>query len=138
MEQSIFRKKSLAHISSPEQMDEYLRVTDPAVWMLLLAAAILIVGLLVWGVFASFDSFTTGKGKVEYGKMTIQFDDPDLAKKIRPGMKVTTGETETTISSVGKAEDGSIFAVADTGLSDGMYPVRISYKRTQVISLLIN
>ena len=138
MEQSLFRKKSLAQISSPDQMDEYMRVTNPSVWMLLLAAAILITGLVVWGIFASFDSFASGTGTVKNGKMTIQLDDPALAGRVQVGMKVRAGETETTVSSVGRTADGSAIVTAGTELADGTYPVKIFYKTTQVISLLTN
>lgn len=138
MEQSFFRKKSLERISSPEQMDEYLRVTNPSVWMMLLAAAVLVVGMIVWGAFASFESYASGTAEVKDGKMTIYFDDSSNAKKIKSGMNVTAGETETVINSIGEASDGRVIAVADTELSDGTYPVSIPYKRTRIISLLLN
>ena len=49
MNQQVFRKKSIERISSPEQLDAYIRVTTPGVWLLLTAIAILLVGVCVWG-----------------------------------------------------------------------------------------
>ena len=138
MEQPFFRKKSLERISSPDQLDEYLRVTNPSVWMMLLAAVILVVGMIVWGAFASFESYATGTAVVKDGKMTIYFDDSSNARKIKPGMQVSAGDTEAAINSTGQSDDGRIIAVADTELSDGSYPVSIPYKRTRIISLLLN
>lgn len=138
MEQSFFRKKSLERISSPEQMDEYLHVTNPSVWMMLLAAVVLVAGMIIWGTFASFESYATGTGIVENGKMTIYFDDSSKTSQIETGMKVQAGETEVSISSIGESEDGRVIAVADTELSDGKYSVSIPYKRTKIISLLLN
>lgn len=35
MENNLFRKKSLEHISSPEELHDYMRVTSPRLWMIL-------------------------------------------------------------------------------------------------------
>ncbi|MBR6332386.1 MAG: hypothetical protein IKR78_04560, partial [Dehalococcoidales bacterium] len=60
MDNPIFRKKSVEHISSPEQLNDYLHVTNLSVWLLLIAVAILLVGLLIWGGFAYITSFVGG------------------------------------------------------------------------------
>ena len=39
---SIFRKKSIARISSPEQLNDYICVSSPSVWLLLAAVAVLL------------------------------------------------------------------------------------------------
>ncbi len=138
MEQSLFRKKSLERISSPEQLNDYLRVTNPTVWVVLGAVILLLVGVIVWGSVASLESFATGTGVVQEGSMTIRFDDSEIARSVESGMTVAIGETTATVTSVGRAEDGSIFALAQTSLADGSYPVRVIYKTTQVRRLLFN
>ncbi len=50
-EKTIFRKKSLERVSSPEQLNDYIRVTAPSVWVILAATLLLIAGTLVWAVF---------------------------------------------------------------------------------------
>ncbi len=50
-EKSIFRKKSLERVSSPEQLNDYIKVTTPSVWVILAAMLILIAGTLFWAVF---------------------------------------------------------------------------------------
>ncbi len=50
-EKTIFRKKSLDRVTSPEQLNDYIKVTTPSVWMILLATMVLIVGTLFWSVF---------------------------------------------------------------------------------------
>ena len=47
----IFRQKSIDKVSSPEKLDDYIRVTRPGVWMTLAAIGILLVGTIVWGIF---------------------------------------------------------------------------------------
>ena len=49
----LFRKKSMDKISSPEELNDYIRVTSPSVWMVLAGTVILLVGFLAWGVFGT-------------------------------------------------------------------------------------
>ena len=51
----LFRKKSIEKVSTPEQLNDYIRVTTPSVWVVLIATALLLAGMLVWGVFGSID-----------------------------------------------------------------------------------
>ena len=51
MNDKIFRKKSIDRMSSPEQLNDYIKVTNPGVWMALAAIVILLIGVCVWGVF---------------------------------------------------------------------------------------
>ena len=138
MEESVFRKKSLERISSPEQLNDYLRVTNPTVWLVLGAVILLLLGVIVWGSIASIESFASGTGYVDNGVMTVRFDDPEIARSVEAGMTVTTGEQSATISSVGASSDGSLFALAQTTLADGSYPIKVVYKTTQVRRLLFN
>jgi hypothetical protein len=48
MEESIFRKSSLEKISSPEQLNDYMKVTSGGVWLLLLGLFALILAAGVW------------------------------------------------------------------------------------------
>ncbi len=50
-EKLIFREKSLEKVTSPEQLNDYIKVTRPSVWLILFATIILIIGTLVWTVF---------------------------------------------------------------------------------------
>ncbi|MBQ7174737.1 MAG: hypothetical protein IJR62_04665 [Lachnospiraceae bacterium] len=138
MGETLFRKKSLERISSPEALNDYLHVTSPSVWLILLAVILLLAGMLVWSSAASIDSFATGTAQVTDGTMYIHFDNEQIAENVQSGMTVTAGETASRISSIGKDAEGELFALAPTSLADGTYPVRIVFKQTQVLSLLFN
>lgn len=43
-------------ISSPEQLNDYIRVSNPGVWMILFCIIILLIGMCVWGVFGRFET----------------------------------------------------------------------------------
>lgn len=138
MDQKLYREKSLERISSPEQLNDYLRVTSPSVWIILAAIVILLAGLLVWSSVATIESYVSGTAEVKDGVMTIRFDDQKFAKNVETGMTVSAGDTQTSVSSIGRDAGGLYIATASTKLTDGFYPVRISYKRTQVLDLLFS
>ena len=138
MDESIYRKKSMDRITSPEELGDYLHVTNPSVWVILAAIILLLIGMLVWSSFASIDSFAVGTAQVENGSMRIYFDDALIASNVQSGMTVAVGETVSTISSVGTTVEGIRFASASTDLADGSYSARVLLRRTQVISLLFN
>ena len=136
MANQLFREKSLQYISSPEQINDYLKVTKPAVWATLVAIVILLVGLVIWGNFAYIGSSIDGYAEVEDGIMYMDFYSQEYAANVKEGMTISVGENNSTITSVGKDDNGIIFAVAYTNLSDGTYEATVTYKQTQVIGLL--
>lgn len=139
MDQSnLFRKESMEHIQSPEQLNDYMHVTNPAMWIVLAAVIVLLAGLLVWGASARIESYAAGTAQVQDGAMIVRFDDAQQAENIEAGMLVTIGETSAVISSVGREDDGSLFAVAQTSLADGNYPARVVFRQTQVLQFLFN
>ena len=136
MEQAqLYRKGSLEQIQSPEQLNDYLHVTNPSVWVLLTAVILLLAGLLVWGSFAYIDSEAFASAEVVDGVMTLRFDDPLAAESIEVGMTVNIGETSAEILSLGEDEQGS-FATAQVELPDGRYEASIRYRQTQILKLM--
>lgn len=139
MERSdLFRKESMDRIQSPEQLNDYLRVTNPAMWVVLAAVIILLAGVLAWSASAQIISYASGTARVQDGTMVVVFDDAQQATKVQTGMSVSVGESDAVISSIGSTDEGVLFAVAQTDLSDGSYPARVVFRRTQVLSLLFN
>ncbi|MBQ3276112.1 MAG: hypothetical protein IJH47_03520 [Oscillospiraceae bacterium] len=139
MEQSsLFRKESMERIQSPEQLNDYMRVTNPAMWTVLIAVILLLAGMLIWSATAQIDSYASGTAQVQDGTMVVVFDDARQAGNVEAGMTVTVGDTSSVISGVGTAEDGAVFAVADTALTDGSYSARVTFRQTQVLQLLFN
>ena len=135
---SLYRQKSMARIQSPEQLDDYLKVTNPGVWAVLAAVVLLLAGLLIWGSTAHITSFVQGVAVVDKGEMTITFEDEQAAKNVADGMTVMVGKATSQIQSVGVTTDGRIFALADTILADGVYEARVAYGQLQVLKLLLN
>ncbi len=56
MNKSIFRQKSLDRISSPEEIDNYIRVTRPSLWLALGVIILLLAALILWSVTARIEA----------------------------------------------------------------------------------
>ena len=48
MTQMIFRRKSLERIASPDQLDRYLQVSAPSLWLILLALFLMLGAAAAW------------------------------------------------------------------------------------------
>ena len=46
--EQLFREKTMERISSPEQLTDYLRVTNPGIWAVLTAVILILVGIIAW------------------------------------------------------------------------------------------
>lgn len=138
MEDSIFRKKSLERIKSPEELNDYLHVTSPAIWLVLGVIIFLLAALFLWSGFTSYESSALGKGTVSGGTITVTFDDENAAANIESGMNVTVGNVTGVISSVGRDSEGRIVALAGINMADGVYDAKVTYKQTRILRLLID
>ena len=136
MENNIFREKSMQRISSPEQMDDYLRVTNPSIWIILAAVIFLLVSLIVWSTFVSIESRITGTASVSENVMTLQLDDDTAAGTIETGMQATVGGIDTTITYIGRDAQNALLIGTETKIPDGVYEVSILYRTTKVIQML--
>ena len=66
----LFREKNLERLESPEQLNDYLRVTSPGVWMILSAVVLLLIGVFIWGVFGRIEATTQAVVVTENGEST--------------------------------------------------------------------
>ncbi len=82
MENNLFRKKSVEHISSPEQLHDYMRVTSPRLWMILSVVAALLIGFIIFACTTRMESTRSLKFQVESGWISsiVSSSDIDLIK----------------------------------------------------------
>ncbi|MBO7422931.1 MAG: hypothetical protein J6T99_06040 [Oscillospiraceae bacterium] len=138
MENQIFREKSLERLSSPEELNDYLHVTNPAIWVVLVAVILLLSGLLIWSSFTAIESSVAGTAVADKGVLTVTFEDEKKEQKIEPGMEVTVGNTCVEIISVTTDENGRRTAMATANLPDGVYDAKVGYQSTRILHLLFN
>jgi hypothetical protein len=60
MSRQIFRKVALERLSSPEQLDQLVKITTPSGWLALAALVILLLMLLAWAVLGTVPSQVSG------------------------------------------------------------------------------
>lgn len=75
--QSIFRSKSIDRISSPEQLNDYVRVASPRMWVVLLAVVVLLAGAVVWSAFGNIESIVYGVAIVDNQGCTVYLRQTD-------------------------------------------------------------
>ena len=44
-------EKKLRKVDSPEHLNQYIRLSNPGVWILLIAIVVLLIGVCAWGFF---------------------------------------------------------------------------------------
>lgn len=55
MKNNIFRKSAMDHMSSPEDLNDYIHVARPSVWVVLGAIVALLAGAIAWAVLGRID-----------------------------------------------------------------------------------
>ena len=50
---SLFRQESIERMQSPEKTDEYIRVSTPRAWILVVSLLLAVTGVVVWGFIGS-------------------------------------------------------------------------------------
>ena len=51
----IYREKNINRVNQPEDLNDYIRVTTPSVWIVLIAIALILVAILGWMVFGTVE-----------------------------------------------------------------------------------
>ncbi len=93
MNEQLFRKKSMEKVSSPEQLNEYIRVSDPGVWMVLAAIVILLIGVCIWGVLGHLDTTVKTVAVAEKNQITLYIKETDIGS-VKENTKVVINGAE--------------------------------------------
>lgn len=157
MEKQIFRKSSIDRVSSPEQLNDYIRVSNPGVWMILAAVIALLAGVCVWGIFGRLESKVFSAGMCKNGIFTCYVTEEDAAK-IKTGMTVTVNENDFVVSEIsekpiavnadmdsyliylgGFSEGQWLYEItADADIPDGAYKAEIVTESVSPMSFILN
>ena len=133
----IFREKSLERISSPEQLQDYMKVTNPGIWTILIAVIVLLAGLFVCSVTGKLETTVKATAIVDKGVATIVVTGAD-AEKIKADMTLRVNNQEYRIRELDWNVDGSALILADVDLPDGKYDAVIVTETVSPIHFLLN
>ena len=138
MNEGIFRKKSLERIKSPESMDDYIQVSNPSVWLLLMSIIVLLAGACVWGIFGHIDSTVDTSIQVQ-NEMVICSVDRQSISNLQKGMIVRFDGYEATISEIQQIEGSYICALnSNESIPDGFYEGKIVVSSISPVSFITN
>ncbi len=65
---SIFSESATEKLRSPDDLEKYVRVTTPSVWVVVSACIALFAGLFAWGLFGTVSTNVSATGAVINGK----------------------------------------------------------------------
>ena len=138
MSEKLFRKKSLDKIASPESLTDYIRVTNPGVWLVLAALIVLLAGACVWAIFGRMETKLPVTAKVENGMAAITLT-ADEAEKVAPGESVIFDGGEGVILTIeGPDEAGLYPAAAEMNAPDGTLRAEIVTESVSPMSFIVN
>ena len=130
----IFNERAVEKLRSPDDLDKYVQVTNPNVWVVLIAILALLAGLLAWGVFGSVTTSVDATGTCVNGKAMCFLNAETFAEVDVGDVAVVGGERMRVaeISSVPysldevHAEVGSDYLVE--ALVDGAWGYRVIFE----------
>lgn len=138
MNESIFREKSMEKVKSPDNLNEYIRIANPGVWMLLATIIFLLLGFCLWGIFGQIRTVVQVDAYSNGGVITCSLTDADAAA-VRPGMPVLIDGQEGAVTEVAVRSGSSCCTVTvPVSLPDGIYSAQIEVETIQPISFLLN
>ena len=133
-EDSVFRKKTLDRISSPEQLTDYLCVTNPEVWVILAAVILLLAGLFAWSMVGKLE--TKAEVKLVVSDHTAQII-PLGSETLSDGMPLRVSGQEVRIAFARTDEYGRSVGTAEVNLPDGTYDGTVVIEAVHPISFLL-
>ncbi len=158
MDNGLFRQKSLDKVSSPEQMNDYIRVTSPGVWLILAAVIAILAGLLIWSVLGRLETTVPAAAVAgPDGAAVCYIDEGDLSS-VHAGQTVHIAGIDYALSEVAAKPvvvDESFDAYAlhvggleagqwvypaelDGTLDEGIYEAKVVVDSVSPISFLLN
>lgn len=131
MNNGIFREKSIKRVSSPEQLGDYIRVSNPSVWMALAAVIILLAGVCVWGIFGRLETTVSTPVVAKDGQTVCYVSEKD-AGTVKAGMPMRVDDKEYKVLSVSFAPiqitdlfDSYALHIGGFGIGEWVYTVEV-------------
>ena len=139
MNETLFRQKSLDKVKSPENLDDYIQVSNPGMWLLLVSVIVLLAGACVWGIFGHLDSTVDTSIHAENGTLICFIMNEDFAS-VQEGMTVKFDEYEAVVTGTWQKEDPGYLCVLESeqAVPDGFYDGKIVTKSVRPLSFVVN
>ena len=120
MDNKLFRKNSLERVSSPEQLNDYVKVSSPGIWIILAAVIVLLIGACVWGIWGRLET-TVPAVVISKNGTAVCCCDTSYIAKVEVGMTVRVSERELIITSISSQETKLYDYAPEAGFGAGPY-----------------
>ena len=154
---SIFRKQALDRISSPEDLDNYLVVTKPGIWFVLIAIIVLLIGTFSWMILGRLETSINvavissdnqvmclvpsekSQEVINSGTVTIAKKEYSL-KDVGLSPQLITDETDINICIAGGLEENTLVLplAVETSLPEGIYSGNVVIETVKPIKFILN
>lgn len=132
---SIYREEMLERVSSPEQLNDYLRVTNPGIWMVLIGIIVLLAGLIAWSSIGTLETTAPATIVVQDNIAEIAID---TTQPLKAGMSVRVQDQEFEIDYTYEDARGVTLGEAQVDdLQDGRYNGVVVIESVHPIQFLI-
>ena len=98
----LFRKKSLESIASPEQMNDYIKVIGPGIWIVLAGIIVFLTGIIIWGIFGRLETGVDSVAFVREG-LAVCYVEDDTADDMKEGDEINIGGESTSVISISES-----------------------------------
>jgi len=156
MKESIFRKKNIDRVNSPDQLNDYVKVVTPSIWLILIGVVVLLSGFIVWASLGAIDTVITTVVSSNGESLICYIGDDDI-NSIREDEDVMINGESYSIKSISskpvRADSVDeyilykssllnqmfIYEIELSGtLPDGLYEASIVVEKTSLISFLLD
>ncbi|MEM7552726.1 MAG: NHLP bacteriocin system secretion protein [Cyanobacteria bacterium P01_A01_bin.84] len=104
VKKQLFRKESLERLSSPERLDQLMRVVDPKSWIPLAALGSVGIIALIWSIFGRIPIYIDGVGVILYPSTVIPIQSKNSGQlvdlKVKEGDIVKKGDILATVDKI--------------------------------------
>ena len=155
--ETIFRDKSIERISSPDQLNDYVRLSNPGVWFILSAIMVILIGACIFGALGHIDSSVPAVGIAKGGKMVclvkkefgdrftqdmkLKIDDREYNVSVRSPKPVTVWDTTDPYALfIGDMQPGEwVYEIDVEGsFTDGAYAADLVTEEVSPVTFLFN
>lgn len=157
MKSNLFREKAIKKITSPVQINEYIRTSNPSIWIIFSAVILLLIGALLWALLGKVDISVSSVTVSENGTSYCYISENDIDHinsdtyaeiedkkyKLENISKLPVPATDK-ISKYGlhlgnfNDDDWVYIAQIKSDINEGIYKTKIIIDSVSPISLLLN
>jgi len=152
----IFRQKSLDRVSSPEQLDKYIKTTTPTVWLLMAAIIVFLCGTIVWATVGKIETSSETGCIVDGGTTTciisefnyerlsadtyLEIEEKQYEVKAGKSPLEANENTNAFILHASDINEGDWYyeITAKTNLANGEYKAKVVYEIISPIKFVLN